>query len=605
MRSQFFGSKMGYSRWVSKGKIYILLFLVYGYTLACCRHRTMHRKNLMGKGQQSGSSAAILVAIITLLIIFYILFLPPEDRAALLGTSSSGGSSGTTYPSDTYNEDLPGKGEVIFTINPGHFDYRSLDEYEYTLPTVTLRQTTDSAMIAQATSFTVKKGWFENVEKPVYFEIADYENTKDISLAVTVSKRNGRVIVELNGREIYDDEPTSSNIGPLQLPKVSLNSGENVLVFKTSPVGMSFWDTNGYAVEHMSVQAKIYDYSQSASRSTFSISPDESENIEKATLRFYPDCMPNEVGKLTIDINDRNIFSGIPDCGIINRQAVTVSSLNVGLNKIEFATDWGSYLVDQVSITTELEEPVQPTYYFDLHENLFKKQTKDYDRCGEIDGICPEDCDEDIDKDCCFKEYDKAFWCDVKTDLLDDRCVGNLEESYCHRCRSGYEDDRGDPADMCEDRCGDDDDDFCPVGCNSNLDKDCCFAKDGDQYWCDDLPTNGLDYTCVNSVSYDSCQVCVTGYDGEDRDPSCPSEPEEDEEDELKSNVHVILEFKFTEKGETKEAVYYINGFESGFETRDDTYTKVIDNYVESGSNSIRLIPKSDLDIRQINVRID
>ena len=554
------------------------------------------------KGQQTGSQAAIAVGIITILIIFYILFLPPEDRAELLGTTPHTSPGNGPGPSPGNGETSFEPGEIIFSTSPGKFDYQSLDHYEYDLPAFSLFHTEDSEILAEGGSFYVRKGWFDSVTKDFTFDIDDLENTDDVDLSMTLKDYSGTLTVMLNGQEVYNYEPDTNNIGPVELE--GLKSGENTLHFKVSGVGLRFWDTNQYYFENVRVTGKISDDSTSESETSFYISPDEGEDMEKATLKFNPDCTPGEVGILRVHINDRNVFKGIPDCGILNTHTLSPSMLYLGKNTINFETERGRYLIDQISIKTELEEPVQPTYYFDLDEEYFVDDPEDFERCGEIDGVCPDDCDEDVDRECCFDTYVDGYWCDIKTDFLDDRCVGQVQESSCSRCASGYEDESGDAPEVCEELCGDDDDNECPSGCGENLDKDCCFDRPGDQYWCDDLPISGVDYTCVDSVTYDSCKYCLTGYDGEDRDPDCEYD-EEDAEEELRSGVHIEVEFKFTDKGERKEAKFFVNGYESGFDTREDTYTRRIDDFVEFGTNSLRIIPESDLDIREINIKLD
>ena len=548
----------------------------------------------------------MVVMIITLLIIFYILFLPPEDRAELLGESAgSGGGGGGTTPSPG-GPTLQEPGDVIFSVTPGKLEYSSFEGYEYTVPSFTIYQTENAEIFTEAGNFYVKNGWFEKKEKSVDFRLEDIDKLSNLQLTATLSEHKGTLTITLNGRVIYDYGTDQGNIGPIELPMANLHEGTNTLTFSVSEVGLAFWTTNQYRIDSMKVTGKRLDTSRSSSRTSFYIPPDEAEDMETAKVKFYPDCTPSDVGTLTVHLNTHQVFNGIPDCGILNSHSVSPSALNLGENQLMFSTEKGRYLIDQISVDTQLKEREDPTYYFDLSRDLFEEEKEEYDRCGEIDDYCPDDCDADLDKDCCFEEYQDGFWCDVKTDYIDDRCVGRVEEDTCGRCRAGYEDDDGDIAPACEKTCGDDDDDTCPVGCDGRYDKDCCFSRSGDQYWCDDLPITGSDFICVDSVTYDSCAYCESGYDGEDRDPSCDLDRhEKDGEDVLREDYHIEVVFKFTEKGATKEALFFVNGHESGFDTRSDEYTKRIDDDIEPGSNSLRLEPKSDLDMREIQVRIE
>ncbi|MGM5487670.1 MAG: hypothetical protein ACQESG_01850 [Nanobdellota archaeon] len=553
------------------------------------------------KAQQTGSQAALVVAILTLLMVFYILFLPPDERAELLGDSTDPVGPGPSKPSSVTEY----RGTEVLTVNPEKINYQALSHYEYDIGAFSLYKTEESKILTEASDFHIKKGWFESKDKTITFEVADKNKVKDISLTATLRDAQGILTVTVNGRELYDYEASSLNIGPLSIDPSMLKNGENRIEMKVSSVGIQFWRVNEYYIENVRVTGTTIDTSKSKSESTFHIAPDEGRDIQKATLEFNPNCNPNAVGLLTAYVNDRQVFKGVPDCGILNKISLTPAMLYIGKNSVSFATDKGSYVIDLITVETELNDVVEPTYYFDLDKDLFNEKEEEINRCGEIDGICPQDCNEDVDKDCCFEYYDTGFWCDVKTEFLDDRCVGHVESDTCGRCNSGYEDNSGRPPEACENQCGDDTDGRCPAGCNENHDQDCCFEQEGDQYWCDDLPISGVDYTCVDSVSYDSCTYCATGYDGESGDPDCDYTSHKKDTTELKSGIDVKFEIKFTERGEQKEARVYVNGFETGFDTRDDRYTRNINDYVEPGTNSIRIVPKSDLDIRQINVDID
>jgi hypothetical protein len=554
------------------------------------------------KGQQSGSAAAGLVGFITLLIVFYIIFLPPEYRAELLGESYPGsGSSG----SGSSGSESDVTGDVIFSTTPGTIDYQRLDTYEYDIPSFSLFHSEEAKVISRSSNMIVKNGWFDQKNQNISFYVTDTEMLSQVELTITLNEFYGDLLVNLNGKDIFNYPAYSANPEPIPINTIDLVKGKNIIEFSVSDVGLRFWTTNKYVIQEAKITAIESDPSRSQSISQFYIAPDQGEKIEKATLKFFPDCSPNNVGYLHVYLNDRKVFSGVPDCGLLNSYDLSPSMLIIGKNKLSMKTDKGNYLIDRISLKTFLEEPIHPTYYFDLEPDLFKKEHENINRCGDIDGFCPENCDEDTDKDCCFEEYIDGYWCDIKTDLLDDRCVGFVDEESCGRCRSGYEDKRGNAPEKCKGLCGDDKDGKCPACCSILWDKDCCFELSGHQYWCEDLPTNGADFTCLSSMKFDLCKFCKSGYKGESTNPTCTYEDDDYiEKNALRSGVHIIVEFKFTERGDNKEAIFYVNGHKHGFDTREDTYTKQIDLDVEPGTNSIRLIPKSNLDIRDLVIKI-
>ncbi|MFH0977863.1 MAG: hypothetical protein V1837_01040 [Candidatus Woesearchaeota archaeon] len=552
----------------------------------------------MKKGQEK-ATAASLVATIAGLIILYIIFLPPQDRAELLGeqpSSISGGGSPTTHETT--------RNDSIFSASPGKIFYQKLDEFEYDLSAFTLMKTTGASVISTANNFRVRNGWFDKITKNVTFTIADAENTDNVMLSFGAQRHTGTLTIKLNGAGIYDFEIDTQSPNPISLDKTLLKNGKNTLEFSVSGVGPRFWTTNEYSLHDIKIVGDVTDTTRQESKNTFYISPEESQNLEKAELKFNPDCRPSQTGILDVLLNQRSIFSGIPDCGTLNKYTFSPSLLNIGKNSINFKTGAGSYLVDQISVKTFLKQPVQPTFYFDLDENLFNKDKESVARCGDVDGICPNGCGKDLDKDCCFEEFPTGFFCKTKTEYIGDRCVGFVDKGSCNRCSSGYKDKNGEGASACEDLCGDDSDGSCPHGCLAKYDKDCCFELSEEQFWCKDLPITGEDFICMNDLTTSTCQNCETGYEAEGTGFDCKPITEEKKTD-LEKGTDIILIFRFTESREDKEAEVWINGKQTSFATRESSYRKNINEFVEPGTNSILIKPKTDLDIRELQVKFD
>lgn len=253
-----------------------------------------------------------------------------------------------------------------------------------------------------------------------------------------------------------------------------------------------------------------------------------------------------------------------------------------------------------------MEEPSYPVFYFELDDDYFTVSSEDNALCGELDGLCPNNCDEDADQDCCFQEYSEPYWCDAPTSNSDDRCVDYVEAEDCDRCLSGYEDDSGNPSEQCEELCGDDTDNNCPSDCSANHDKDCCFDRSGEQYWCDDLPINGIDFSCVDSLSVDECSLCPTpgNYEGESTDPNCiDRNRDDDDENELQRDYDLILTLEFADE-EKKDADLYINGHKISFDTYKIEFSRNIENYAEPWTNSIKIIPQNSFDIKELKIEL-
>jgi len=315
------------------------------------------------KGQlpQDGRGAGALVGILLVLIIAYIIFLPAEDREKLLEGNGD----------DKEGVIKEGDNITLLEESIGRIDYRKLDEFEHDIPSFTLFKTTNSEILKKINPFYIKSGWFDKKFYDTSFSIDEPELVDNALLSFTVTKNKGMLIIELNGNPIFEGEITGSNVEPIVLQKEMLQE-DNILKFSVSKVGWKFWTTNEYAFQNIQITGDVTDVGRQESKNIFYATDTEIMNIEKAVLRFNPECNPNTVGTLEIDINKKNIFSGVPDCGILNKIEFTPGILDIGSNIVVFKTNQGTYLIDQIQVKTELEEEIFPIYYFEVNESVFE-----------------------------------------------------------------------------------------------------------------------------------------------------------------------------------------------------------------------------------------
>ncbi|MBU0461561.1 MAG: hypothetical protein KJ574_03160, partial [Nanoarchaeota archaeon] len=106
----------------------------------------------------------------------------------------------------------------------------------------------------------------------------------------------------------------------------------------------------------------------------------EKNNVQRVVLKFTPDCMPGDVGRLNIYINAHSVYSSIPDCGAPTAIEFLPEILRVGENQLGFKTDKGNYLIDLIKITSEMKKSFQPVYYFDVKDEDYEDiKDDDYD----------------------------------------------------------------------------------------------------------------------------------------------------------------------------------------------------------------------------------
>ena len=337
------------------------------------------------KRGQSGSGAAALVAIIAALIILYILFLEPTDRAKLLDDHGDSGSG--FYEADD-------KITILLDEEPGRLDYLKGDEFEVDIPSFNLYKTTGAAEIETFNDFSVRNGWFDKKDAEKIFSIDDMDNTNNVILSFVAKRHSGTLSIDLNDNNIYEGSLDTQNVEPIKLRDGWLIEGENKLNFKVSGVGAAFWKTNEYGFESAKVIGDITDISRQKTKNIFTIEPWKYNNLDRATIKFDPDCNQRNTGVLDVYVNDVNVFSGIPDCGMLNRYEIPVGALNSGVNDVVFTTSEGIYLVDQISVKLELEELTSPLYWFDIEEDQMENITK-----GLVDvNLSLEFVDDDEDK---------------------------------------------------------------------------------------------------------------------------------------------------------------------------------------------------------------
>ena len=109
----------------------------------------------------------------------------------------------------------------------------------------------------------------------------------------------------------------------------------------------------------------------------FYVSSVEYHNIERSQFKFSPECDPKRVGRLDIFINSRPVFAGIPDCGIMNIHEFAPDLLVRGSNNVVFKTEAGEYLIDLVTIKTELKDAPSLVYYFNINKTRYYDITHD------------------------------------------------------------------------------------------------------------------------------------------------------------------------------------------------------------------------------------
>ncbi len=313
------------------------------------------RYTLFHNSKAQEFNAAILVAIIAGLIIVYMMFLPADQRKDLLDETDSGSDSSSGDIIELLKEDV------------GRLDpFDKIDNKD--IPNVFLFETTSSQDLTTINPIRVTNGVGDHKPKTVSFSIDNLDNTDNVFLTFTASKRTGVLTIKLNDIVIYEYDINKLNVDPIKIEK-KLLVGDNVMEFSVSGVGWKFWTTNEYQLENIRIIGDITDKTQQESKNIFSLTDTDYQNLESAKLQFIPYCGLNMgVGTLEVYVNSRSIYSAVPVCDDPVHQDIPIGLLSAGTNKVIFKTSKGSYSIEQIEVELESKETVSNVYYFEVND---------------------------------------------------------------------------------------------------------------------------------------------------------------------------------------------------------------------------------------------
>jgi len=210
----------------------------------------------------------------------------------------------------------------------------------------------------------VKRNVFGGEDKNFTFQI-DPQMENNFYLSFNVQLAQGRLQIFLNDNPLTDSFIPVGSPQPIKLSKDQLQV-VNTLAFKVSSPGGAFWQVNEYQLSDVLITADVLNTDLGASRQRFTINEDELENAKSIKLNYKPKCLPTEVAALVVAVNGERMFTGVADCNVNNMIEISKDILNVGDNSLSFATDLGTYVIDSITLKTQLKNPEPPVYYFTL-----------------------------------------------------------------------------------------------------------------------------------------------------------------------------------------------------------------------------------------------
>lgn len=310
----------------------------------------------MRKRAQS-ATAATLIGIITILLIFYILFLPPAERQALLSDANVSETGEVIQK------------QVLLKAPIGKLDYVGETEFDHYLPNIYLHESRSAEMLANINPFNIKKTVYKTDRKEHTFKISDPENTQNVFLSITTPKHEGILNIKFNGLDLFEGEVRQTNPPPIPIKKDYLQE-KNTIAFQLEGFGIP---TREYEFSEAKIIGDVLDVSRLAGKSTIPISNAEYNNMDRAWIDFYPLCDQFKVGVMDILINNKKIFSGVPECESLNRKDIYKEDLKPGKNEIEIILSSGSASIEQIRVKTLLGETKSFMDYFQADSRLYNQ----------------------------------------------------------------------------------------------------------------------------------------------------------------------------------------------------------------------------------------
>ncbi len=533
-------------------------------------------KSKKGDEPAAGSSAVMLV-IIAAIIIFYLLSVPPVERQRLLdGDDIDDDNGGTLTGSSTFET------ETLIKENIGRLVKMPFSEKNHEMSAVTVSTQINAEVISNKNSLYIRNSIFTKKFPTIEFEI-DPDHSNNLKLSFNVETASGVLMLYLNGQEIFAGEMKYTSPPAIELPSSALKEDNTLLFYLYRPT-WAFWRINEYQLVDVNILGEIEDISKDSASIDFAITDVEYVNIDQATFFFIPDCTINDVGKLNVYLNNRKIYSAVPDCGVQNYVILDTFDISSGKNTLGFKTDKGTYLIDQPRVKTKLKDQIFPVYYFDLEDKYFYEEEEDNDE-ADYKYFCG------IDEASIYLEHEGES-IDTEIDCDNDEdCNGNFRRYYNPKTDSTVRNA------LCEELDDDEFKYFCDEDDRSILIKTEDIVDDTG--WnCNSGKTCEGNYELYNSIQLESMvkdEICE--YD-EDTGNDYFGEAEL----QGKYNVDVRLRFN---NNDYKELTVWINGYRKHVSTRDSLYEFNIDTYVFPGSNSVELVPDTaDISITELRVEL-
>lgn len=305
------------------------------------------------------SQVSTLILLLMIVLVFYVILLPPGEREKILETPADQTVSGTSS-TEKIN---------LLSADVGTMDYVKEKEIEHSFTPVLLEERANAVVLSEVAPFSVRKGWFTSKTKQVAFGVESPETAEKVLLSFQLTKKVGNLRIKLNDVDVFDAAVEGDAPVFVELKK-SLIQKINTLEFETYGLGIF---AREYQFKDIKIVGDIIDPSRRSSLQTFIVSPEEKSNLQSGYLSFYGVCNTQQVGTLTIMLNDKVLSSLVPNCNSVNHFETVSNDFLEGRNELKFNLPSGSARLDSVLVKTKLKPTKSFIDYFNVNSTVYTK----------------------------------------------------------------------------------------------------------------------------------------------------------------------------------------------------------------------------------------
>ena len=293
-----------------------------------------------------GVNISVLILLIAFLIVAYVILLPPSEREKLLdgeNVSTGKGAEGVLLSEIPGLVSPVGKGEVKHKVANIELFLRSKPEVD-----------------ELADSLTVERNLFQNNFQILSFNIEDIANLERAVLFFSVKEPKGKLVIDLNGHEIYSAVVKKSMVESVTLPALYLKDQNELKIYSE----LSVFSFNSFILGDIKLRQE-YKVENVKEDRIFTISEGEFSDLDRMTLKYFTYCNIPSDGRLKIFANNNLAFYGVVSCyEPENEIEIDLGDLLVGKNTLTFEIDKGDYSFSSIEIVGGLEDGNFKVYNF-------------------------------------------------------------------------------------------------------------------------------------------------------------------------------------------------------------------------------------------------